>query len=275
VGGVGREGLCDDHVGRQHDAHAALLGIGEVAPHGVELILLEQARRDGVALGCEEGEEHAASDEQRVDALDEVRDDPELVGDLRTAEHHRVRARGVDGEALQHLEFGRDESAGGARQQLREVVHAGLAAVHDAEAVRDERVAELGELLGEGAPFGVVLAGLPRVETQVLEQHDVAVVERADGRRRRGADGLVDELDGRAEQLRHAHRHRLQRVAGLGLALRAAQVADDHDLRPRIAKLADRGERGADAAVIGDNAVGQRNVQIAADDDGAGAQVSQ
>ena len=76
----------------QHDLDAALCGLGEVAAHGVELVLLEQAGPDLVALGREEGEEHAAADEQRVDPRQQVVDDAELVGDLRAAEDDRVRA---------------------------------------------------------------------------------------------------------------------------------------------------------------------------------------
>ena len=56
------------------------------------------------------------------------------------------------------------------RQPLRDVVHAGLLAVHDAEAVGDEGVGERGELVGERAALGVVLAGLARVEPDVLQQ---------------------------------------------------------------------------------------------------------
>ena len=87
----------------------------------------------------------------RVDARQQVRDDAELVADLRAAEHDRVRPLGVLGEAVEHVELRRDQQAGGARQQLGELVDARLLAVHDAEAVRDERVAELGELVGERA----------------------------------------------------------------------------------------------------------------------------
>ena len=84
-----------------------------------------------------------------------------------------------------------DERAGGARQQLRELVDAGLLAVHDAEAVGHERVAERGELLGEGLALRLVLRGLPRVEPEVLEQGDVAVLQPVDGVLRAGADGVA------------------------------------------------------------------------------------
>ena len=63
--GVGRERRRHDDVGRQHDLDAALVGLGEIALDGVDLVGLEQARADLVALGGEEREEHSAADEQR------------------------------------------------------------------------------------------------------------------------------------------------------------------------------------------------------------------
>ena len=67
VVGVGRELGRRDDVDRQHDLDALGLGLLEVAADGVELVLLEQALADLVALGLEEGEDHAAADEQPVD----------------------------------------------------------------------------------------------------------------------------------------------------------------------------------------------------------------
>ena len=86
----------------------------------------------------------------------------ELVGDLRAAEHDDVGPLGVLGEPAQHVDLGRDQAAHRVRQPLRDVVHAGLLAVHDPEAVGDEGVGERRELVGEGAALGVVLAGLAR-----------------------------------------------------------------------------------------------------------------
>ena len=63
-----------------------------------------------------------------------------------------------------------DQVARRVRQALRDVVHAGLLAVHDAEAVADEGVGQRGELVGERTAHGVVLAGLAGVEPHVLQQ---------------------------------------------------------------------------------------------------------
>ena len=66
------------------------------------------------------------------------------------------------GQPPQHLDLGGDQAAHRVRQPLRHVVDAGLLAVHDAEAVADVGVGERGQLVGERAALGVVLAGLAR-----------------------------------------------------------------------------------------------------------------
>ena len=199
---VGAELRGHDDIGRQHELHARFLGALDVLAHRVELVGLEQARADLVPLRGEEGEQHPAADEQPVDARQQVRDDAELVAHLRAAEHDRVRPLGVLGEAVEHVELRGDQQAGCRRQDLGEVVDARLLAVHDAEAVGDEHVAQVGELLGERATLRVVLRRLARVEAQVLDDRDVAVLERRDGL----VGGLVHrvegERDGLAEQLR-------------------------------------------------------------------------
>ena len=102
------------------------------------------------------------------------------------------------------------------RKSLRDVVHAGLLAVHDAEAVADEGVRQRGELVCERAPLSVVLAGLPRVETQVLEQDDVAVTELTDQPAGILTDGVLGYRHGRPEQLGEPRADRRERELRVG-----------------------------------------------------------
>ena len=164
-----RELGVDDDVGGQHDADAGVLGALEVLPADLDLVLLEEALPDLVALGLEEGEDHPAADQQRVRLAEQVVDDAELVGDLRAAEHDDVGPLRVLGEPLHHVELGGDQAAHRVREPLRDVVDRRLLAVHHAEPVGDEGVGQLGELVGELAALGVVLAGLAGVEPDVLE----------------------------------------------------------------------------------------------------------
>ena len=53
-------------VGREQDLDPGLLGPAEIAADRVELVVLEQAAPHLMALRFEEGEDHAATDEQLV-----------------------------------------------------------------------------------------------------------------------------------------------------------------------------------------------------------------
>ncbi len=109
VGGVCAERGGGDDVGGEQQLDALLgRGLGEEAAHGVELVGLEQARADLVALGGEEGVGHASTDEQPVDGAQQVGDDPELVGDLGAAEDDDVGPGRVVREAAQHVSLGGD-----------------------------------------------------------------------------------------------------------------------------------------------------------------------
>ena len=77
----------------------------EVLPAGLDLVLLEEALAHLVALRLEEGEHHAAADQQLVGLAEQVVDHGELVADLRAAEHDHVGPLGVLGQPAQHLDL--------------------------------------------------------------------------------------------------------------------------------------------------------------------------
>ena len=206
-----------------------------------------------MALGREEGEHHAAADEEPVDARQEVLDDAELVADLRSAEHDRVGTLGLLGEAVEDLDLLLDEEAGSRRQDLGEVVDARLLAVHDAEAVRHERVAELSELRGERAALRVVLRRLARVEPEVLDDRDVAVLEGRDRLVGGLAHGVARERDRLAEQLRQSLCDRLEAVLRVGRAVGAAEVRADDDAGALVDEGVERGERCPHTAIVRDD----------------------
>lgn len=71
-------------------------------------------------------------------------------------------------------------AACGGRQIGGNVVVGALSAVDHAEAIGNEGLAEGGDLLGVSGAFVGVLRGLLRVETNVLKQHNVAIVHGGD-----------------------------------------------------------------------------------------------
>lgn len=214
-----REARGDHDVDREHQLDALLLGALQVLGDSRDLVLLQEGGSDLVALGLEEGEGHAAADEDAVGLAEELVDDGELVGDLGAAERHDVGAGDVLGELLQDTDLGGDEEAGVVRQPLRQVEHRGVLAVHGAEAVADVDVGEAGQPVGEGAALSLVLGGLPGVEAQVLQDRDLSVGEAG----HRGLGGLADRVLGEgdvgAEEFTEAGGGRGEEKAGSGAPL--------------------------------------------------------
>ena len=93
-----------------------------------------------------------------------------------------------------------DQQASGGRQIGGDVVVGALCAVHDTEAVGDEDLTEGGDLLGVCGTLLRILAGLLRVETDVLQQHDITVAHRGDLGLRVLTIGVGGQRNGDAEQ---------------------------------------------------------------------------
>ncbi len=136
-----------------------------------------------------------------------------------------------------------------------------------AEAVAHVHVREGGEPVGELTALGVVLGGLAGVEAQVLDDRDLAGLEAVDRVVGGGADGVLGERDRGAEEFGEPLGGRQQREGQVRSTLGAAQVRGDDHLGARVGEGLDGGQNGADAAVVGDQAVGQRDVQVGADED--------
>ena len=172
---VGLE-LVGHHDVDRHVDHVAVV-LQQLAA-GLDHALFKQRIAHRNTLGGKECEAHAAADDDAVGLRRQVLDDRQLVRHLRAAEHHRVRPLGRTGQLLEDFDLGGHQCARVVRQQRRDLVDRRLLAVHNPEAVGDESAVVPGEfdqLFGQGQPLVVVLAGLARVETNVLQQQDVAV----------------------------------------------------------------------------------------------------
>ena len=139
--------------------------------------------------------------------------------------------------------------------------------MHRAEGVVDVQVGQGGQRVGEGAALGVVLAGLARLEADVLQQHDPVGLGGPDDLGGRRADDVLGQPDGRAEQLAEAVADGRQAVPGVRLALRPAQVRHDDRDRAAVEQVPQQRDAGPDAAVVGDAGAVERDVQVAADQD--------
>ena len=123
-----------------------------------------------------------------------------------------------------------------------------MGAVDRAEGVGHVQLRHIRQLLGKG---GVVLL-LTGVEAQVLQQHDLAALQR----RGLGLGVLAHDVLGKddlpAQQLAETLRHGGEGQLALPLTLGLAQVGAGDDRRVPLQQIPDGGQRRHDALVAGD-----------------------
>ena len=172
--------------------------------------------------------------------------------------------------------------------------HAGVGAVHRAEGVghvHAVRPRQLGHLLGQ---LGVVF-GLALFKAGILQQHDLAALQRGGLGLSVGAHHVVGQNHSLVQQLAQAGGHGLHAQLGQGLlplllgngrlvlallqlllfvALkgghRLAHVGAGDDRRALLQQVLDGGQRGADTLVVGDDAaavLGHGDVEVTAKQD--------
>ena len=179
------------------------------------------------------------------------------------------------GEPLEDLDLLGNQVAGRVGQQPGHVVDRRLLAVDHAEAVGHEHITERGVLGGELLALGVHLGLLGGLVADVLEQRDLAIGQRRDGRLGALTDHVGGQLHINAEQLAQALGHRGQRVLGVRLTLRTAQVRHHNHLGTAAEQLVEGGQRGLDSAVVGNRLPIERDVEIAADQNPLAPQISE
>ena len=230
-------------------------------PDVVEPVGLDQAVPDRSPVGRDQRERHGAADQQRVDAVEQRADRGELVGDLRAAEDRDVRTGGLVEQGRQDLDLALEQPAGhrgtsAGDHQLRERGDARVRAVRGAERIVDVRVGELGQPTGERR----IVRLLSGLEAEVLQKDDLVGWQLVRG-------GGVERRDGAIEELRQPDADGPETQVVARLPLRPAEVRGEHERRSAVQQLVKGRERGADAQVVGDRTVVQRDVEVHADED--------
>lgn len=137
--------------------------------------------------------------------------------------------------------------------------------MNNTESVGDECAVvtdQLDESLGELDPLGFVLAGLARVETDVLEHQDVTVGESFGTSQRVLSHDVTGELHVATEDFGQLRGNRCEGELGIGLTVGAPEVRGHDDLRSTLGKCPQGGSGRDDATRVRDFSAIQRDVEV-------------
>ena len=145
--------------------------------------------------------------------------------------------------------------------------------MHHAETVGDESAVstdQLSKVLGQLLSLRVVLAGLARIESDVLQQQDVAVSQALGTRQRIGTDNIAGQLNVSAQLGGQLGGDRLQRVPRIRSTFRTAQMRGHDHLGAGVGECLEGRHRCVDATRVGDGTGGvERHIEVAAHQDAA------
>jgi hypothetical protein len=190
-------------------------------------------------------------------------DDLDLSGDLGTADDGHEGPLRLGERIAEKLQLPLHEVAGDRQlsvspHDLRHARRGGMGSVRRAEGIVHVDIAEVGHLPCQA----VIVPLLPGVEAGVLEQDHRPGLDPVERLSRGLPRRLLDETDRLAKQLLQAYRHRLQRVLGLRLALRAPEVGEQDRGGTGFQEGPQGRKGGPDAAVVADPALLQRHVVV-------------
>ena len=239
-------------VGGQQEGNALLLGLGHHLPAVVQPVGLQQGGAHAAPQGLDKGIRHAAADDDGVGHVQQVADDADLGGHLGPAQNGHQRALGIAQSAAHDLQLLFDKEAGHGGQIGGDARGGGVGAVDGAEGVGHVEVGHGGEGAGK---VGVVLL-LAGLEPEVFQQHDLTALEGGGLGVGVGADHVGGENDLLAQQLAQAPGHGGQGQLRFDGALGLAQVGAGDDRRAMAQQVAQGGQGGHDAGIVGDGAGG-------------------
>src|SRR5713101_3135464 len=268
---VGFEFGTDDVIDRQEKSEFFFLRFFTQAPREVKLVVFNERLADGLAFGFEKSVGHAAADEHGIGNFHEVFDDFDFVADLGAAKNRDKGARGIGDRFAEIGEFLFHEQAGGGLlDEAGDADYGSMRAMRGAKGITDEKaVTESRELFRKG----LVVLFLLGMEADVFEQEDIAVGECFALRLRNGPDTVRGKSNRPADEFLELLGYLHERVFRIWAALGAAQMRSEHQSAALLNREAERGERFANAGVVGDHTVFERNVEVHADEDALSAKI--
>ena len=231
----------------------------------IETILVLQGFAHVVAFRCDEGIRHAAADQDDIGFFHQIRDDLDLVADLRAADDGSERTLRLFDNAVKEIDFFLQQQSGYHRHQLADTGNGCMASVRYTECVIDRQVAAFDQSFCKGR----IILFFFFMKTKVFKEQDFARCESRFLLLCFFADAVRGEFHIHVQQFGKALSDRRKRQVRLHFTLRTAHMARNDEGSAMVKKPAQRRQGRHDAAVIGDMTfLVMRHIVVHADIDG-------
>src|ERR1022692_353229 len=252
-------------INGQQKLHIPLLCFLQQLPRQVHFVGLKQRLADLMSLSLQESVGHAAADNERIDLVHQVPDHADFVANLGAAEDRHKRRLGMLQRVAQIPQlFLHKQASRRLRHELRNTHSGCLPPMRRAERIIHVEVRQASQLLGEL----LVVRFFFGVKPQILQQQGLTLFQLRGHLLRLRSHAVGPEAHVlAASQLfveHHAQpfRHRLQTHLQVGLAFRPAQMRSQNQSRAVAQRVLDGGQRFADARIVHNASVFQRNIEV-------------
>src|SRR6266481_3122062 len=269
--GVRFEFRADDVIHGKQQCEFLLLGFFTQTPREVQFVVFDQRLADGLAVGIEEGVRHAAANEHGVGNFHQVFDDFDFVADFGPTENRDEGTRGIGhGFAEVGQLFFHEQPRRRLPDEARDADNGSMRAVSGAEGVANENaVAQGGELLRKG----FVIFFFVGMEADVFQHEHFPVAQGLALAFGAWTDTIQSEGDWLAEQLFQFFGGGPEGIFWIRAAFGPAEMRSKHEAGALFNGEPQCRQSFADASVVGDDGVFQRNVEIHADENAFAAEV--
>src|SRR5208282_4974903 len=268
--GAGFDAVGNDVIRGQEELELVSFRLLQKVAGEFDLVFFDHTLANRFALRLEESVGHTSADNENVNFAEQVLDDSDFVADFGAAQNGDERALGVLQDAAQILQLlFHEQSGGGFLYEPGDANRGSVGPMGGAEGIIDVELGELCELLGKI----LVILFFFGVEAEVLKQQGLAFLELERHLFGLGPDALGAEADVFAARQFLVEHHAetlgdgFETQLWIRLAFGTAQVRREDEARAVTQSVLDGGQGFADAGVVHDAAVVERDVEVDAHED--------
>src|SRR6266704_575313 len=251
-------------IDREKQGEFLLLGFGAEPLGELQLVIFDERLADGLAFRFEKSVGHTAANWHGISDFHKIVHNFAIDAHLGTAKNGDKGARGIRyGFAEIGQFFFHEQAGGGLADEARDADHGSVGAMRGAESIADKNaIADSGKLFRKG----LVVFFFLRMEADIFKNENFTVAQGFALAFSTGADAIERKRHGIAEKLFQFFCGRPHGIFQIRAAFGASKMRSEYKASAFLNGEANCRKGFADASVVRDHAIFERNVEVHADE---------